>query len=110
MWLLRRPWLLTALFVGMAACGTSPSRDTSASAAVPPRGAIAHALLMATQPVVLVPGTIDYTGKTDVTNALQNFLDHLPDNRTVLFHKNGRYRVDGTLYVTDRNGLTFDGQ
>ena len=82
----------------------------TADAGGPRRASSAHAVLLSTQPVVLVPGSIDYTGKTDVTGALQNFLDHLPDNRLVRFHRNGRYRVEGTLYVTNHNGLTFDGQ
>jgi hypothetical protein len=57
-----------------------------------------------------VPGTIDFTGKADVTKPLQTFLDSVDNGDLVLFHRNGRYRVEGTLFVTDKTGVTFDGQ
>ena len=62
------------------------------------------------QPVVFVPATIDFTGKTDVTNVLQAFIDNVDNDRIVRFHLNGRYRVDGTLFVTNKSSITFDGQ
>ncbi len=68
-----------------------------------------HAVLVS-QPVVLVPSTIDYTGKSDVTNALQSFIDGLDDGVLVKFRPNGRYRVEGTVFVTNASQLTFDGQ
>ena len=60
--------------------------------------------------VVSVPSYIDATGKTDDTKALQQFIDKLKNGRTVKFHRNGRYRVEGTLKVGNRRNLTFDGQ
>ena len=68
-----------------------------------------RAVLTSTQPVLYVPGWIDYTGTTDVTKALQNFVNQVPNGRLLLFHKNGRYRVEGTIFVTDKT-LTFEGQ
>ena len=65
--------------------------------------------MLVSQPVVVVPATIDYTGKSDVTDALQSFIDGLDDNVLVRFHRNGRYRVEGTLFVTNMT-VTFDGQ
>jgi len=62
------------------------------------------------QPVVFVPANIDFTGKTDVTNALQSFIDNVDNGVNVQFHKNGKYRVNGTLFVTNKMSITFDGQ
>src|SRR4051812_19581267 len=42
---------------------------------------------MPNQPVVFVPGYIDATGKTDVSTALQKFIDQLKNGRTVKFHR-----------------------
>ncbi len=61
-------------------------------------------------PVVFVPAYIDATGKTDDSKPLQKFIDRLPNGRTVKFHRDGRYRVEGTLKVGNRHDLTFDGQ
>ncbi len=73
-----------------------------------PRGSVGHAVLVS-QPVVYVPSSIDYTGQKDVTDALQSFIDNLDDGLLVRFHRGGRYRVEGTLFVTNKS-LTFDGQ
>jgi hypothetical protein len=60
--------------------------------------------------VVVVPRSIDSTGKTDVTRELQQYIDSVKDGRTIRFRPNGRYRIDGTLFVLQRNDLTFDGR
>jgi hypothetical protein len=70
---------------------------------------VAHRAVLVSQPVVLVPATIDYTGTKDVTDLLQSFIDGLDDGVLVRFHHNGRYRVEGTLFVTNKT-LTVDGQ
>ena len=59
---------------------------------------------------VVVPASIDATGKTDVTAALQKFIDKVQDGRTILFRPNGRYRIDETLFVIRRNNLDFEGR
>lgn len=56
-----------------------------------------------------VPRSIDSTGATDVTVALNNFVAGVPDGSTIVFPRYGSYRVEGTLLLTDRNGLTFEG-
>jgi hypothetical protein len=58
---------------------------------------------------VTVPGTIDPTGATDVTAALQRFIAAAPRGSTVVLRHRARYRLDGTLQLRDRSGLTLDG-
>lgn len=59
--------------------------------------------------VTSVPAFIDATGATDVTAALQAFLDAVPDGSTIRMTASGRYRVDGTLKLTNRKDLDWDG-
>ncbi len=58
---------------------------------------------------VTVPPSIDSTGTDDVTAKLNAFIDSVPDRSTITFPADGRYRVEGTLYLTHRHGLTFEG-
>jgi len=66
-------------------------------------------MLLSTQPVVTVPTSIDDTGATDVTNALQTFIDQTDNGTEIRFQRDASYRVEGTLFVTDKT-LTFDGE
>jgi len=97
-----RRWVgsVAVALVACAACGATRNAQTDN---------IAPRAVLVSQPVVPVPSTIDYTGKSDVTDALQSFIDGLDDDVLARFHRNGRYRVEGTLFVTNRT-LTFDGQ
>lgn len=61
-------------------------------------------------PVYTVPTSINYAGTADVTTALLNYFATVPDNATIQFQANGTYRVDGTLALTSRTGLTFNGR
>jgi hypothetical protein len=56
-----------------------------------------------------VPARIDATGVTDVTAALQRFVDSVPDRETVVFPRGATYRIDGTLEWHDRTGITLEG-
>jgi len=107
-----RFWILAVLLVVGAGCSGS-SKGQSHPTTVP-RGGSTVPTTPATQPaesrVVVVPSYIDATGKTDDTKALQQFIDNVSNGRTVKFHRNGRYRVEGTLKVGNRRNLTFDGQ
>src|ERR1700722_18523288 len=60
--------------------------------------------------VVQVPKSIDATGKADDTQALQQFIAKVPNGSVIQFQHNGRYRVEGTLFVRNRRNLTFDGE
>jgi hypothetical protein len=62
-----------------------------------------------------VPESIPHDYSVDVTQDLQAFFDSVPDNSTIEFPTLGYdydttgYRIDGTLTISDRNGLTFEG-
>ena len=53
---------------------------------------------------------VDASGQTDVTGVLQAFLNASPNNSTVCLVAGGQYRVDGTLVLEGRSGLTLNGQ
>jgi Right handed beta helix region len=56
------------------------------------------------------PGAeIDATGSTDVTAALQRFLDGVPDHTRISFAPGAEYRLDGSLTLENRNDLVIDG-
>jgi hypothetical protein len=52
----------------------------------------------------------DATGATDVTVALQSFINASPNGSVLCFAAGGNYRIEGTLVVADRQNLTFDGR
>jgi hypothetical protein len=56
-----------------------------------------------------VPGSINDTCATDDTAALLAWIATVPDNSTLLFGAGKCYRVEGTLELTGRTGLVFDG-
>jgi hypothetical protein len=56
-----------------------------------------------------VPPGIDATGVRDVTPELLDFFAAVPDGGTIAFPAGARYRIEGTLRLRDRNGLTFEG-
>jgi hypothetical protein len=58
----------------------------------------------------VVPRELDASGGTDVTSQLQAFFDSVPDTSIIRFRSGARYRIDGTLVLRDRHGLTFDGR
>ncbi|HTD50034.1 MAG TPA: right-handed parallel beta-helix repeat-containing protein [Acidimicrobiia bacterium] len=41
---------------------------------------------------------------------LQAFLNRVPNDRVIQFRVGGRYRIDGTLLLANRNRLTIDGR
>lgn len=52
---------------------------------------------------------IDPTGATDVTGLLNAVLAALPNGTTATFPPNGLYRIEGTLMVLNKSGITLDG-
>lgn len=56
-----------------------------------------------------VPASIDATGVTDVTHQLQQFIQSVPDDTTVVFPHGARYRIDGTLEWSERHNLALEG-
>jgi Right handed beta helix region len=56
-----------------------------------------------------VPATIDASGGSDVTNALNAFIASVPNGATITFKAGGHYRSEGILQVANRSNLTFNG-
>lgn len=58
---------------------------------------------------VTVPATIDATGRTDVSRSFATFLARVPDGSTVTLKRGATYRMESTLVISRRSGLTIDG-
>ncbi|MDR7544704.1 MAG: right-handed parallel beta-helix repeat-containing protein [Armatimonadota bacterium] len=55
------------------------------------------------------PATISSDGSADVTAALNAWLANVPNGATVRFRPGAVYRIDREITLTDRRGLTFEG-
>ena len=53
--------------------------------------------------------TADKTGGSDVTDELQRFIDNSPSGSVICLASGGKYKVNGTLHLNGRRGLTIDG-
>ena len=56
-----------------------------------------------------VPASIPADCSRDVTAPILEWIASVPDNSVLSFAPNGCYRIDGTLVVAHRSGLTFEG-
>jgi len=56
-----------------------------------------------------VPPSIDPTGKTDVTTALNAFLASVPDNTTVGLPAHAVYRAEGTIVICRKQRFRLEG-
>jgi hypothetical protein len=65
---------------------------------------------LADGPRILVPSSIDSTGKTDASARLKAFLARVPDRSTIVFKAGGTYRLDEAIRIDRRQRLVFDGQ
>jgi hypothetical protein len=86
------------LLIALAVVAIVAVRDSSAGS------------LLTRRDVRAVPAGIASDCSVDVTSALTDFLDGVPDGSTVLFSRGGCYRVDGTLELIGRTGLVIDGR
>ncbi len=59
--------------------------------------------------VYQVPSTIDSTGATDVSAALNSFIASVPDNSIIQFPPQGKYLLSQGIQIAQRKGLTFEG-
>ncbi len=91
--------------------GGAPSRAVSifALAGMVAIGANAVRMAPAEAATYLVPTSIDPTGQVDVTARLAAFFESAPDGSTIQFPANARYLSNGSLVLTDRRNLTFEG-
>ncbi len=55
------------------------------------------------------PASIDATGATDVTAALDDWIAGTPDRSTITLAADARYRVDGVIQIRNRRGLVIEG-
>jgi len=58
---------------------------------------------------VQIPASIASDCSTDVTSALISWMNSVPDNSTLQFGSGKCYRVEGTIDLSNRSGLVFDG-
>jgi hypothetical protein len=58
---------------------------------------------------IAVPDSINSTGSSDASAALNTFLASVPDGSTIVFKKGGVYRMDHGLVFSNRHNLTFEG-
>jgi chitodextrinase len=56
-----------------------------------------------------IPASIAADCSSDVTEPILTWIGSVPDNSVLSFASGGCYRVEGTLQVRDRHGLTFEG-
>jgi hypothetical protein len=59
--------------------------------------------------VYIAPGTIADDCSVDVTGPLLTWIASIPDNSVLAFSNGGCYRIEGTLELTNRHRLTFEG-
>jgi parallel beta-helix repeat protein len=58
---------------------------------------------------IAVPASIDATGSSDASAALNAFIKVTPDGSTIVFKAGGTYRLDHGLQLTNRHHLVFEG-
>jgi len=104
-WLLSNSHASTPTASIEAEAGTLSSGATTVTDAIASGG---HAVLFNALGVQ-VPTSIASDCSQDVTAALLSWIASVPDNSTIQFGSNKCYRIDGTLELTGRNGLTFEG-
>jgi hypothetical protein len=96
---------ITALATRVASLeGTTPVPDPEP----PPTTGRPFAAPVTTR-TVTVPTTIDATGATDVTAALQAFIDSVPDGSIIAFPGGKTYKTSGMLNLQGRANLIIDG-
>lgn len=111
----QQPGATTAVAAGHTSSGTT-SAATPSTAAHPPAPVPPPASSSPTAPppaprgpVVQPPSSIAADCSGDVTDALTRWVNSVPDGSSVLFAAKGCYLVNGSVTVTRKTGLTFDG-
>lgn len=58
---------------------------------------------------IKIPPSIAGDYSRDVTEEINEWIASVPDHSTLVFGRGACYRIDGSILVEDRHGLTFDG-
>jgi hypothetical protein len=90
-YILTRPMRLLSLTVVVLLLSLAPAQGAGAAS------------------VYVVPGTIADDCSIDVTEPLLTWIASIPDNSVLIFSTGGCYRIEGTLELTNRHSLTFEG-
>jgi len=56
-----------------------------------------------------IPASIPADLSVDVTAQLNEFFAAVPDGSTIIFPKEGRYRIDGTVLIENKKEITIEG-
>ena len=92
------------------------ARGPGAAPSVPPTGSPAtpvihpSATTQSGPTLVEVPASVDATGETDVTDALQAVIDAAPDGALIRLGAGARYRIEAALELQQRRDLLIDGR
>jgi hypothetical protein len=79
----------------------SEESDAPGPTSVPPAG---------TDPDgIRIPGTVASDCSRDVTGEINDWIASVPDHSTLVFGRGACYRIDGSILVEDRFGLTMEG-
>lgn len=109
----RRLVLLVLLVTSSTGCVDASGSDLdSASAVMPARSAGSSPRLPSIVPPTLsvrVPDSIDGTGRLDVAQPLQAFIDGVPDGRVVEFPPLAIFRLGEALLIDGRRNLVLKG-
>ncbi len=72
-------------------------------------GASSSASTLGTMKTYSMPTSVTRDCSRDVTAVLNYVIGYLPDNSILKFPANGCYRIDGTIRISGKHGLTLDG-
>jgi hypothetical protein len=98
--------LVLALVAGCAEPGPSVAPVGSPATPAP----LPTATARPSPGLIVVPATIDATGSTDVTAALQAVIDAAPDGSTIRFRPGSSYLISHAIEITERADLVIDGE
>jgi hypothetical protein len=100
--------MTAALLIGVS-CAANPHVPATDRPGRPPESSPATPQSVESLSPVIVPPSIDATGREDVAEELNTFLASVPDGSRIDFDAGGKYRLSRGLQVWDKRGLVFEG-
>ena len=88
---------------------SAPSPATPAQVVALKTPVVRPFLAPVTTRTVTVPASIDATGKTEVSAALNAFLATVPNGSIISFPVGAIYKLHESIYLADRHNLVFEG-